>query len=79
MSRDNSFKKAWPNGKPVKCKFCHKEVWWHTIERRYYDVGGETFHVENCELRKEYHKKQAADTAEARRQTNSGGTSNAHE
>jgi len=56
------------DGKPKTCKFCHAEVWWHETEGRWYDVGGETLHVENCELRREHYKREAASSAESRRQ-----------
>jgi len=66
MSDD--FKKTNAKGKPLTCKFCHAEVWWHTIEGRWYDVGGEALHIENCELRREHYKREAASSAESRRQ-----------
>ena len=57
------------DGKPKTCKFCHAEGWWHNAEGRWYDVGGETLHVENCELRREYYKNEAAISAESRRKS----------
>lgn len=56
------------DGKPKTCKFCNAEVWWHTIEGRWYDVGGETLHVENCERRQEHYHNEAMTNAETRRQ-----------
>lgn len=55
------------DGTPKTCKFCHAEVWWHTLECRWYDVGGETLHVENCERRRQYYQNEAAINAENRR------------
>jgi len=62
------FKKANKDGTPKTCKFCHKEVWWDTIDCRWYDVGGETLHVENCLLRQEHFHNEAMNAAEVRRQ-----------
>lgn len=55
------------DGSAKTCKFCHAEVWWNTIERRWYDVGGIALHVENCNLSREYYKTEAAHAAESRR------------
>lgn len=57
------------DGSPKTCKFCHAQVWWHSVEGRWYDVGGESLHVENCELRREYYKNEAAISAESRRKS----------
>ena len=57
------------DGKPKTCKFCHAEVWWHSLEGRWYEVGGETLHVENCELRREHFKNEAMNAAESRRKS----------
>lgn len=61
-------KKTNSKGQPLTCKFCHSEVWLDENDRRYYDVGGETLHVENCDLRKQFFKNRAAENAENRRQ-----------
>jgi len=61
------------DGSPKTCKFCHSEVWWHVIESRWYEVGGESLHVDNCELRREHFKNESAIAAESRRQTNPRG------
>lgn len=61
-------KKTNAKGQPLTCKFCHSEVWFHEGSRRYYNVGGETLHVENCETRRAFYKAQAAESAESRRQ-----------
>jgi len=55
------------DGKPKTCKFCHAEVWWHSIERRWYDIGGETLHVENCGRCREHYRNEAILNAETRR------------
>ena len=65
---DYYFKKVNKDGKPKTCKFCHAEVWWHELEGRWYEVGGKTLHVENCELRREHFRLAALDAAESRRQ-----------
>jgi hypothetical protein len=57
------------DGSPKTCKFCHSEVWWNVIEGRWYDVGGKTLHVENCELRREHFKNEAMNAAESRRKS----------
>lgn len=62
------FKKTKKDGKPLTCKFCHAELWWNVFESRWYDVGGETLHVENCELRREHFRRSSLDAAESRRQ-----------
>lgn len=61
------FKTTNTDGSAKTCKFCHKPVWWHRIEGRWYDPGGETLHVESCELRREHFHSQALDAAESRR------------
>lgn len=64
----NVFKKVnVKDGKPKTCKFCHAEVWWHSIEGRWYNVGGESLHVDSCPLRQEHYKNKALDSAEVRR------------
>lgn len=61
------------DGKPKTCKFCHAKVWWHVVESRWYDVGGATLHVENCERRRKYYHDEAINSAETRRQRSSHG------
>lgn len=58
------------DGSPKECKLCHAHVWWHRIEARWYDPGGETLHVESCELRRKHFHEQAMDSAETRRRNN---------
>jgi hypothetical protein len=55
-------------GEPLTCKFCHAQVWFDDIDRRYYNIGGTELHVESCERRKQFYKSQAAESAESRRQ-----------
>ena len=55
------------DGSPKTCKFCHKPVWWHVLENRWYDPGGETLHVDNCERSKAFYHDRAMNIAEARR------------
>jgi hypothetical protein len=62
------FKTTNNDGSKKTCKFCHKPIWWHRFESRWYDPGGETLHVENCELRQEHFRHAALDAAEQRRQ-----------
>lgn len=57
------------NGTLKTCKFCHSPVWWNILEGRWYDPGGMTLHVENCELRREHFHSKAMDAAEQRRQS----------
>lgn len=57
-------------GQPLRCKFCHEVVWFDEGSWRWYDVGGETLHVDNCKLRREYYKNEARISAESRRQKN---------
>jgi len=57
------------DGSPKTCKFCHAEVWWGAIKRRWYDVGGKTLHVENCKLGQDHFRSEAMNAAEARRQS----------
>lgn len=61
------FKTHNKDGSEKTCKFCHKPVWWNQIESRWYDPGGETLHVESCELRKQHFHDKAMDAAEQRR------------
>lgn len=60
------------DGSPKTCKFCHREVWWHTIEGRWYDPGGTTLHVDSCKLRKEHFHDRAMDNAEQARTRRQG-------
>ena len=68
MSNTGMFRKSRKDGSPIDCKFCKKPVWVGIIGGRIYDVGGELFHVENCDLRKAHYKSAALDNAESRRQ-----------
>lgn len=61
------FKKTNQDGTPKQCKFCHQNVWWHVIEGRWYDIGGEKLHVDSCPLRAEHFRHKALDRAESRR------------
>ena len=61
------FKTVNHDGSPKTCKFCHGEVWWHIIENRWYNPGGETVHSETCELRKKHFTVEAYEKAETRR------------
>ena len=56
------------NGTPKTCKFCRKPVWWHKDENRWYDPGGEKYHVDSCPRRKKHFHDRAMDAAETRRQ-----------
>lgn len=67
------FKTTNPDGSNKTCKFCHAEVWWHKIEGRWYNPGGEQLHVETCELRREHFHNQAMDAAESKRQSRTTG------
>ena len=62
------FRKSNKDGQPKTCKFCRQHVWWHVVERRWYDVGGETLHVDNCERRKKHYHNEAMNAAESQRQ-----------
>lgn len=61
------FAKTNAGGSPKTCKFCHVAVWWHYNERRWYDVGGKTLHVENCPRRAKHYREVAAEAADLRR------------
>jgi hypothetical protein len=61
------FKTHNSDGTPKTCKFCHCEVWWDKIESRWYDVGGETLHVQSCGLSREHYHNVALDKAEQHR------------
>ena len=62
------FKKTNADGSPKLCKFCREPVWWNNSENRWYDVGGQTLHVDNCERAKTHYRNAALDRAEAQRQ-----------
>lgn len=65
---DPHFSASKANGETRTCKFCHADVWLHKIEGRYYDVGGETVHIDNCKRKQEHFRSMAMDAAETRRQ-----------
>ncbi len=62
------FKKSNKDGQLKTCKFCRQPVWWHSILGRWYDVGGESLHINNCERRKKHHHNESMNAAESRRQ-----------
>lgn len=62
-----TFAKTNADGTPKTCKFCHKPVWFETDKRRWYNVGGETLHVENCPRRATHYRNRALAGAEVRR------------
>ena len=64
----SNFLTANKDGSPKTCKFCHQPVWWHRFESRWYDVGGESLHVESCKLRQDHFRQYALDLAESKRQ-----------
>jgi len=49
------FIKAKKDGSLLKCKFCNAPIWYDPASRRYYDIGGKTYHVQNCNKRKAYY------------------------
>lgn len=56
---------------PMNCKFCHKPVSYDDQNKRFYEVDSNQLHVENCELRRQFFKEQAARRSENKRQTRS--------
>lgn len=66
--RDGFIKVNAKDGQPKRCKFCGAEVWYHQLKGRWYDAGGQTLHVENCEESKTHHRHLALERHEARRQ-----------
>ena len=68
MAVSGLFKKSNKDGQSKTCKFCRQHVWWHIFNRRWYDVGGESLHVDNCPRRKKHYHDEAMDAAESRRQ-----------
>ena len=63
-----SFRKNNADGTQKTCKFCHAPVWWHEQKARWYEPGGETLHVKNCEIGKRFHKDEALQRSELQRQ-----------
>jgi hypothetical protein len=53
--------------KPIKCKFCRKDVVLDLASIRVYEADHKTLHVGNCERRQKFYRSQAMDNAEAAR------------
>lgn len=66
------FKTKDRHGKPLTCKFCHAETWYDCLAARWYDVGGKSLHVDNCERRKAHYHNEAMERHEKRRQGGAG-------
>jgi hypothetical protein len=57
--------------KPIKCKFCRKDVMWNIGDCRVYEADGKTPHVNNCPRRKAHFHSEALTRAEAKRSAKS--------
>jgi len=60
-------KKVNDKGVQLICKFCGKPVWFNESNNRWYEPGGEEFHVKSCEKSEKFYREQAYQRQEARR------------
>jgi len=44
-------------GLPKTCKCCGAHIWWHLTENRWYNPGGEIYHIATCRLWKNAYRK----------------------
>jgi hypothetical protein len=54
--------------KPIKCKFCKKDVLLEEFRMRVYELDGKSYHSPNCPRRQSHFKNEREIRTEQRRQ-----------
>lgn len=56
---------------PLTCKFCHRPIWFHQVNGRCYEPGGQTYHSLSCPRRQQHYRGLGMNSQESRRQKRS--------